>query len=67
MNYLVKGVIDLTALNEERSKLNGATKVIIYVEERIFLATKFAKANIELSLVMLKRAKAVKWTHHFDY
>lgn len=51
-------VIDLVAWNKERKQLIGASKVTIYVDERIFLLTKFAKANIELSLVTLKRFKA---------
>lgn len=55
------GIIDLPSLNEERKRFAGACKVTIYVKEDIFLSTKFAMTNTELSLVNLERAEAVEW------
>ncbi|XP_055306167.1 uncharacterized protein LOC129570540 [Sitodiplosis mosellana] len=60
------GVINLSGLNKERKRLAGACKVTIYVDENVFLSTKFAKAKIEFSLVILKRVQAVDWTPGFQ-
>ncbi|XP_031634204.1 uncharacterized protein LOC116347653 isoform X2 [Contarinia nasturtii] len=53
--------IDLEALNKERESLTGACKTTIYVEEDIFLATKFAKVTTSLSLIELKRVQCLEW------
>lgn len=58
-------IIDLTALNRERCKLDDATKVTIYVNEEVFLKTKFAIKNTKLSLITLKRHEAVEWRNVF--
>lgn len=60
--FFKDGIIDLQALNKEREGLDGASNVTIYVEEHIFLSTKFAtKEMYKFELVTLKRAQAVKW------
>lgn len=59
------GVVDVSALNNERKHLEGACKTTIYVSEAIFLATKWAMAKIEFSLIELKRSEAVDWKHQF--
>lgn len=64
--HFTNDVIDLTALNKERGTMKAAAKVTIYVQESIFLATKFANSNTNLSLVTLKRAEAVEWKHEFN-
>lgn len=48
--------LDLVALNKEREKLFQAKHVVLYVEEQIFLATKWAVKNgdINLRLVAMK-------------
>lgn len=53
-NYRHKDIIDLTALNNERKKLEGAKKIRIFIEEDIFLLNKW-KQEINLSLIELKR------------
>lgn len=58
-------IVDLAALNKERIKLTGATKITIYVPENNFLVTKFAITKTELSFVRIKRAEEVEWTHEF--
>ncbi|XP_031621914.1 uncharacterized protein LOC116339964 [Contarinia nasturtii] len=39
-------ILDLLALNKEREKLVGARKITIYVEENVYLATKWAIKHI---------------------
>lgn len=62
-SHFENGIIDLVALNKERGKMAGALKVTIYVDESIYLATKFAKINTDLNLIRLKRAEAIKRLH----
>lgn len=50
-------VLDLAAWNKEREKLVWARKVIIYVPESIFLATKWA-GTTDFTLIKLKRKNA---------
>lgn len=47
--------LNLFALNEEREKLDKAKKVIIYPEEDVYLATKWATQNMSLRLVDIVR------------
>lgn len=48
-------VLNLLELNNQREKLNGAQKVTIYVEEKVFLATKWAAVKINFHLIEMKR------------
>ncbi|XP_055306370.1 uncharacterized protein LOC129570696 [Sitodiplosis mosellana] len=48
-------VLDIAALNKERKKLVGARKVNIYVNEDVYLATKWATTDTSLELIELKR------------
>ena len=48
-------VIDLLALNKVREKLPNAQKITLYVEEEIYLATKWAFGEIDFRLIRLKR------------
>lgn len=52
------GDLDLMSLNEERNKLKGARKIIVYVPNNIFLATKWTTFNgiIDYSLIEMRRA-----------
>lgn len=58
--------IDISMLNDERKRLAGPSKIIIYVEEGTFLETKSASPNgiTNLSLVQLKRSDSYEWTDH---
>ncbi|XP_055307077.1 uncharacterized protein LOC129571329, partial [Sitodiplosis mosellana] len=51
-------ILNLLALNKERAKLAGACKTTIYVPEKIFLATKWAKTKTDFNLIELKRHQA---------
>lgn len=59
-------VIPLTALNKERKNLPGAKKVTLYVEEYIYLATKYFIQQTDLDLISLKCIESYRWEHDFD-
>ncbi|XP_031632862.1 uncharacterized protein LOC116346793 [Contarinia nasturtii] len=56
-------VLNLQQLNNERKQLAGARKVIIYVNDYIFLATKWATHNgdTDLSLIEVRRTESYEW------
>lgn len=64
-NYFNKGVVNLPALDRERKKCAGASKMTIFVNESFYLQTKAAFMKTELSLVELKRAESIDWELRF--
>ncbi|XP_031635966.1 uncharacterized protein LOC116348903 [Contarinia nasturtii] len=60
-------VLDLSMWNNEREPLERARKVTVYVEEKIFLATKWATRTTDYSLVDLKRDESHDWSHDFGF
>lgn len=60
-------ILDLKSMNDERAKLFDPCKVTIYVEEKVYLDTKWAMKHINLNLVELKRSESHEWSHHFEY
>lgn len=60
-NDLENGIINLVRLNNLRASLSGASKVTIYVEEKIYLSTKFALNSIKRNLITLRRMAEVVW------
>lgn len=50
----IYNVINLVALNEERFKLERARKLTIYVEEDVYLRTKWIIRDIDLNMIRLK-------------
>lgn len=58
-------VIDLLALNGEREKLPDAAKITLYVDEEIYLATKWAMKENDFGLIRLKRETSFEWYHDF--
>lgn len=60
-------VLDLVAMNKQREKLPDARKVTIFIEETVYLHTKWAINCINLNLVELKRSESFEWSHHFEY
>lgn len=46
---------DLEKWNREREKLANARKVIIYVQESVYLATKWTLKDVDLSRVAIRR------------
>ncbi|XP_031623885.1 uncharacterized protein LOC116341132 [Contarinia nasturtii] len=62
------GVLNLRMLNDERAKLAGARKIIIYTSDDIFVATKWATRNgdTNLSLLEMRRSYSYEWRHHYE-
>lgn len=64
-DYFNRGIINLRALNKEREKLPGAQKITLYVEEKYYLATKWALGETDLALIRLKRLDSFDFNHDF--
>lgn len=58
--------IDLRVLNAEREKLDTGRKITVYVEEEIYLATKWSNLGTDLSLVRLVRKEAFERIANFN-
>lgn len=58
-------VIDLLAMNKEREKLPSAQKVTLYVDEAIYLATKWAMKGTDFGLIQVKRFLSFEWDSDF--
>lgn len=56
--HLQNGILDLVALNKERTDLKKTRKLTIYVNERVFLATKWATIDMNLNLIELRRGES---------
>lgn len=67
-NFDIHKAIDLSAMNRERSKLPGANKIIMYVKENVYLATKRAQRDTNLEFIQLKRYEtAHEWDCDFNF
>lgn len=66
---LQNGAINLLAWNNQRKQLDGARKVTIYVDEEVYLATKWAShhGQTDFDFVELKRHASHDWNHLFGY
>lgn len=60
-------VLDLILINKEREKLQNARKCTIFVDDNVFIATKWATATTEMKLVEIKRANEKEWDHHVEF
>lgn len=58
-------IIDLVDLNRERSKLQNAKKVTLYVQETVYLATKRGSRETNLALIKLQRSSALRGEYDF--
>lgn len=58
-------LIDLSALNKKREKLFGAKKVVIYLEEDVYMATKWGNRMHDFKTVEIRRASSYDWPMHF--
>lgn len=56
---------DIAILNNTREKLDGASKVTIYVEEPMYLDLKWEMKQQEFELIKLKRHASYDWYHDF--
>lgn len=71
ITHLEENALDLSSLNNERKKLNGVRKVMIYVSEDVYLATKWTTKDFNLDLIEMERidSHVVKQAHRIrsDY
>lgn len=67
-------VINLRALNKEREQLalnqkcdllSHVQKILLYVDEKVYLATKWAMNGNDFGLVQMKRKESSNWHHDF--
>lgn len=65
--HFSNNILNLAALNAEREKLGVAQKVQIYVNEEIYLATKWSIKLEEFRLVGIKRTQSFEWDHAFRW
>lgn len=59
-------IVNLKALNREREKLARARKITIYVQQDVYLATKWAFGETDFSLIQLKREETDEWEQDFS-
>ena len=60
--------LNIEELNEERSKMDNARKVTVYVQEAVYLAVKWTKNRTEWHLIEIKRGSSYDaLNHNFDY
>lgn len=57
------GIVNLIKLNDERAKLDGARKLTIFVDNGIFLATKWTtpNGNTDLEFIELRPTTSYRW------
>lgn len=55
--------INLDRLNRERAKLPNAEKITLYVDERLYLATKWTRRETDLPFIRLKRFESFEMYH----
>lgn len=58
--------LDLISLDRERKKLAGACKTTIYVDEKVFIATKWTTGITNYGLIELKCLQARDWALNFE-
>lgn len=57
--------LDLPTLNKYREELVGASKVTIYIPEKLYLETKWATGKTDYNSVEIKRSESYQWEHLF--
>lgn len=69
LEFFKDDTIDLVYLNEERGKLCDAKKLTIYVDNKIFLDTKWTTPNgkTDLKFVELRPTTSYRWNHEYHY
>lgn len=59
-------VIDLKTLNDEREKMPEARRISLYVEENVYLATKWSVHETNLDLIRLMRKESYERANKFN-
>lgn len=57
--------LDLPTLNKYREELVDASKVTIYIPEKLYLETKWVTGKTDYNLVEIKRSESYQWEHLF--
>lgn len=66
MKYLQKrGKREKLNVNEEREKLKGACRVTLFIDEKVYLPTKWAMNGKEFRLIEIRRTSSHRWGHQF--
>lgn len=60
-------VRDLPRINNERKKIQGARKVTIYIDQMVYLATKWKYGNTDFGSIEIKHAHGHEWAGHVQY
>lgn len=61
----LSATVDLLKMNKEREQLKGAKKVTIFVPDDVFLTTKWARGDLNLRFVEMKRSGSIDWDYYF--
>lgn len=64
-HFFHQNSINLDALNQERIKMLGASKITIYVHEDVYVATKWSNITTVFCLIELKRIMLHEWNYCF--
>lgn len=59
--HLDGGILDILTLNTERMKMIRKHKLMIYLNERVFVTTKWNKQNMNYSFVEVRRGESYEW------
>lgn len=59
-------ILDLAKINGERGKMPNARKLTIYIDESVFLATKWVQPT-EWKFVEIRRAQSYEWNHQVEF
>lgn len=60
-------VLDLRALNSARQALPGAVKVTLYVDDEVYLETKWAVKETDFDMIRLKRIASYEWDQDYFF
>lgn len=55
------GILDLNNLNKQREQLEKARKIMIYIDEKVYLATKWTEKKTEFNLIEIRRTDQAQW------
>lgn len=62
-----ENILYLPGLNKERGKLAYCQKVTVYLEEDIYLTTKWTTDKTDYDLISIERGESYEWPHHFRH
>ncbi|XP_055317207.1 uncharacterized protein LOC129576319 [Sitodiplosis mosellana] len=66
IKFLNENTLDIVRLDNERKKLNGAQKVIIFVSDKLYFATKCITNDVILDLIEIKNNDPHEQAHNFQ-